>query len=322
MAYRIGSFNMCKFSFQSNAEVKIKKDIAKICEIIEDNFDIVAIQEILSKDTLNYRLLRNLNPSWKGKWDQPKASTTNAAEGYAFLWNTKRFKLMTKRNRYGIEEVIEPVIIDNYHVGPGQQRLLRDPYYARFIPVNGPFFELRLFNTHIRYSAGSGGENEEEEIEDIGTIMARRQELDILIKSVCDRFGDKRYGDNRAVYAFLLGDYNLNIRNGINPSPYLLPDRVEIVDGRTRKCYRTVQEEKTTLKRPDKVDETTIDKFANNYDHFTYDEERLVNTLGIGLDAFRIDTLSAEWCGGDVLQHRIKISDHVPVSLVIDINGR
>ena len=318
MAYRIGSFNMCKLSFQDDME--IKKDMAKICEIIEDNFDIVAIQEIFTPAALKYRLLSNLNPTWDGRWAQPKSSSPQAAEGYAFLWNTKRFKLMTRKNRYGIEEVVEPVIIDNYHVGPGQQRLLRDPYYARFIPVNGPFFELRLFNTHIRYSADSGDENEEEESENIGATIARRQELDTLIKSICDKTGDWRYGDNRAVYTFLMGDYNLNIKNGINPSPYL-PEYVEIVDGQTRKSYRTVQSEKTTLKRADKVDGSTIDKFSHNYDHFTYDEERLVNRLGIGLNAFRIDTLSTEWCGGDVSKHRIKISDHVPISLEVSING-
>ena len=168
MAYRIGSFNMYKFSYQDDE--KVKKDMARICEIIQDNFDIVAVQEMFTPGALKNRLLNNLNSSWDGRWAQPKSRSSQAAEGYAFIWNTKKFKLMTKKNRYGIEEVVEPVIIDNYHIEQGYQRLLRDPYYARFIPVNGPFFELRLFNTHIRFSADDRSENEEDDFNNEGAL--------------------------------------------------------------------------------------------------------------------------------------------------------
>ena len=318
MSYRIGSFNMCNFSYQSDNE--IRKDISRICDIIRDNFDIVAIQEILSEGALRNQLLRNLGPAWDGRWASPRAKSTQASKGYAFLWNTSKFKLMKKKTAYG-EQLVEPEIINNYHLENSQDRLVRDPYYGRFIPVNGPFFELRLFNTHIRFSADGNNESDVEDLNSPGAIAARREELNILVKSICDRKGEWRYGDNRAVYAFLLGDYNLNLNVATNPSPYL-QEYIEIQDGNRRKSYRTVQNEKTTLKRADKVDETTIDKFANNYDHFTFDEERLVNGLGINLKAFRIDTLSDAWGGGDVAKHRQQISDHVPICLEININGR
>lgn len=45
MAYRIGSFNMFKFSFRSDNE--IRKDIKLIARIIyEQQFEIIALQEV------------------------------------------------------------------------------------------------------------------------------------------------------------------------------------------------------------------------------------------------------------------------------------
>ena len=45
MAYRIGSFNMFKFSFRSDNE--IRKNIKQIARIIyEQQFEIIALQEV------------------------------------------------------------------------------------------------------------------------------------------------------------------------------------------------------------------------------------------------------------------------------------
>jgi hypothetical protein len=54
-----------------------------------------------------------------------------------------------------------------------------------------------------------------------------RNELSILITKIYEDLGIRRDGSYRAVYAFLVGDYNLNIRNGVNEGPFL-NDRMSI----------------------------------------------------------------------------------------------
>lgn len=314
MAYRIGSFNMYKFSLQSDE--KIRKSMSTICQIISDNFDIVAIQEIFTRAALDYQLLRHLGTQWDGRWDQPRTGSPQAAEGYAFIWNKRKFKLAEEMDYLGRTVSAEPEIIDQYRTLPGYERLLRAPYYGRFVPVHGPFFELRLINTHVRFSAGSS--DEEEPGENASMITLRRNEVETLIKQICDRKGHERTGNNRSAYTFLLGDYNLNLKQGDNPYPYV-QEYYQIVDGSSVRNYRTVQNQKTTL-RQNPPDDQDVNKslYANNYDHFTYNETRLVNELGISLSAYRIDSLN-DYCAGDLEKHRTTISDHVPIVLEMSL---
>ena len=121
MKIRIASFNIEKFSRQSvycADDAESRKDIKMIAKIIrENNFDIIALQEVFHPEALKY-LLRELsyqNPvdvsvsrmgaytaqiagfksdTWEARWAQPKPKFSNmAAEGYAFIWNTKRIGL-------------------------------------------------------------------------------------------------------------------------------------------------------------------------------------------------------------------------------------
>lgn len=308
MSYRIGSFNMYKFSLQSDD--KIRKSMTTICQIINDHFDIVAIQEIFTPAALKYQLLRYLGPQWDGRWGQPHTSSPQAAEGYAFIWRKNRFALAEDIDSVGNVKAIEPKIVENYRTLPGYEKLLRAPFYGRFIPKNGPYFELRLLNTHVRFSGSSS--DEESLVASDSVIKLRRNEVETLIRQICERTGGERTGNNRSVYTVLLGDYNLNLRNGINPYPYV-QEYYEIMDGSTIRRYRTVQSEKTTLKQA-KEGNGLLDKYANNYDHFTYDETRLVDRLGITLTAGRIDSLN-DYCNGDISKHHIEISDHVPILL-------
>ena len=297
---------MYKFSFQSDEN--IRKDMQAICEMIKEQFDVIALQEIFTPNAMKYLLLRNLGSSWDGRWGQPKTRSPQAAEGYAFLWNKNKFKLVETENN--------PQIIESYHCAP-LPRLLRNPYFIRLIPVHGPFFELRLLNTHIRYGKGENDfELEECEISP-GAVQMRKDEFEILVRNICANVEERRYGNNRDAYTFLLGDYNLNLKTGTNPYPYL-SEYIEVRDGRVIKNFKTVQADKTTLKRSDKVDSETIDKYANNYDHFTYNESFMVNNRGIGLKSRRIDTL--KMCEGNVEKHRKEISDHVPILLEMDFH--
>ena len=86
MAYKIGSFNMFKFSFQSNNE--IRKDMNILSRIIQDNkFDIIALQEVFSPNALDTLLGYLGRYEWDGVWDSPRSFSSIAAEGYGFIWN-------------------------------------------------------------------------------------------------------------------------------------------------------------------------------------------------------------------------------------------
>ena len=162
----------------------------------------------------------------------------------------------------------------------------------------------------MRFSANTiNADEEDEQSEGESSIRLRRNEVETLITQICDKKGVERTGSNRPSYTILLGDYNLNLKASDNPNPYL-QEYYDIVDGPLVKRYRTVQNQKTTLKQNAEAG-SDIDKYANNYDHFTFNETRLVNQLGIELVANRIDTLNG-YCDGDVFKHRVEISDHVP----------
>ncbi len=330
--FNIGSFNLYKYSYKSDNE--IRKDIRRIASIIRDDFDVVALQEVFSESAFKL-LLRALGGNWEGRWASPKTSidankdsakkpmNSQAAEGYAFLWKKRRFKLFEQAKAYG-KKISEPRIYSEYSVDKRVNRLLRDPMWIRLVPVHGPYIEIRLFNTHIRFSKDGASEQND----DMGQISgdagglsrneARKQELNVLIKEIMSR-NNGGNASNRPVYCFLVGDYNLNIDRPGNDSPYL-PEVVMIQDGKATMRYVTVQSEKTTLKQPSSVDGTTIDKYSSNYDHFTYDEHLMIDIRQLKIEPSRIDTLSQEWCENqNVAKHRQEVSDHVPIKLRVTI---
>ncbi|MBO5868081.1 MAG: hypothetical protein J6Q54_04125, partial [Oscillospiraceae bacterium] len=92
MPYRIGSFNCLNFG--SGKLVKGRK----IAEIIKkERFDIVALQEVKNAYALSY-LLEALN-KYGGKWEGD-CDEFGVAD-YAFVWNTKRVRLVRVKNRFG-----------------------------------------------------------------------------------------------------------------------------------------------------------------------------------------------------------------------------
>ena len=185
MSYRIASFNIQKFSrlsVMSGESGSTRKDLDAIGRIIRENdFDIIAIQEIFhqnalkellekislqysaectgddlhrgNKETGSFNINNLMNDSygyrtkhWEGRWAAPNSSFGgNIAEGYAFIWNRDRIALVS--NHMG--ESFEPRIAD---FGNAAQALVRPPLIGRFMPING-MYEFRLINTHIVYSA-------------------------------------------------------------------------------------------------------------------------------------------------------------------------
>lgn len=297
MGYRIGSFNCLSFGMAATKDINTFVDI-----ISQENFDIIALQEMHGPNALK-RILNRLNPN---KW-QGQAAYEGSRNDYAFIWNKKRIALAKTRNGNN------PYIYKNYSVDrkAGQEDLLRDPYFARFIPIGGgaPRIEIRIINAHIRYSKGKPDDSSDENSP--GAIQKRKNEFDILTKSIYAKEADNRYGNNRPSYTILLGDYNLNKEESNLGSPYLPVIPIEVVDGKRRKIIVTEQIKASTLKRPKDFDDPEQYGYANNFDHFTYDEIRF-STITKTCDV--IDA----YCERDFKKYRQEVSDHLPIVLDIE----
>lgn len=255
-------------------------------------------------------------------WAQPISKSTQAAEGYAFLWNINKFRLATgekeEQNQPDSEKdwralkTYNARIYNNYRIDRliWTGGLVRDPLFARFESVYG-WFEIRLINTHIMFSDSST----DSEVS-ISDAAKRRQELSKLL-DIYRQLADRQYRSSRPSYTFLLGDYNLNLNRVWTKSPYL-EEAVEITDrnGAVTKRIVTVQDELTTLKQtaPDSTGEDG--GYANNYDHFSYDEKRFEGTR---LRCKKIDSVETYY-GSNFALHRKELSDHVPICMCFSLN--
>lgn len=282
MKIRIGSFNIEKFSRQSvycNDDSESRKDIKMIAKIIrENNFDIIALQEVFHPEALKY-LLRELSNenvvdvsvsrmgaytaqiagfksnTWEARWAKPKPKFSDmAAEGYAFIWNVKRIEL--SRNMKG--DAFEPRIADYGHAS----ELVRPPFIARFNPLRS-YYEIRLINTHIVFSIKDEDKlrlNQDGELISSYTKL-RNWELQVLLKGIYKRFsnmmvdyrGIDKYARNLVPYTFLLGDYNLNLPDAefvARPSECLdFDNSIGYINGKESMWIETINSEKTTLRK-------------------------------------------------------------------------
>ncbi len=306
--YKIGSFNCLNFGLNAT-----KDKINAIASIIQkEKFDIVALQEIKGPRAFE-QLLKFLNKgigTWHGVPDN-----CSLVNDYAFVWNARRIALPKTWTGEGLREAA-PAIYKQYKVdhSKGQIKLIREPFFARFIPIGGgaPRIEIRLINTHIRFSKGKPDSSEDEDMP--GAVEMRKREFDILTHSIYNREADQRYGNHRPSYTILLGDYNLNLSGGNGGFLGNERAKIEIQDGRKSKIIKTVQHELSTLKS--KVEEGE-DIFSNNYDHFTYDAIRFGDST---VEYCRINSVQ-RYCGNDYKKHRKNVSDHVPIAMNIDFRG-
>lgn len=337
MKIRIASFNMHNFSLE-------KKDLDRIARIILDNkIDIIAMQEVLAegraifgmrvkdkqarKSAFEKSLLWRLGTHWDACWADPQTKSKfypylgndKRGEGYAFLWNTKKFELLRDENNC----LIYPSIFRNYKTdyGQGSLRLIRDPLYGRF-KLKGTKIELRLITTHIVFGKPNK-ENTKDSFEfDKGAIALRNHEFEVLAGSIYSRISDYRKDINtNEPFTIILGDYNLNLRSS-NAKYAFLNDEIAFFDssGHKTKPYSqgsrqiyTVQYKMTTLGK---------DRYVNNYDHFSYDEK--VKGVAVGVD--RIDAVHTHENLEDqteeekFIRFNKEVSDHVPI--ILDINFR
>lgn len=317
MNVKIGSFNCLNFGSASSKKGKDKL-IAKIIQ--NEKFDIIALQEIKSTTVVN-DVLRNLNcGNRKGKW---QGCADNGVNDYAFIWNSERITLPMTKLPNGEIRVFYPHIYKQYGRDPelGKISLARPPFYGRFQTrfVGMPNIELRLVNTHIRFSKGKDGK---ELASSVSEIALRKFEFQALTKNIYYRLSDKVYGKSegesrpQTSYTILLGDYNLNLSESRAGSPYLGElERIEIkckADEEKTKVIVTTQAELTTLKKQNEDDSVS---FANNYDHFTFDKCRFNETRKI---ITRINTV-AKYCDNDPQRHFKELSDHTPIKMIFSI---
>lgn len=301
--YKIGSFNCLNLSITSS------KNLYKFADIImNEGFDIIALQEVKGQYALN-RLLSILPDYWVGLADDD--SNVN---DYAYIWNTRRFEL-AHLDYYGRNRIYYPKIYKQYRIDKniGQFDLKREPYYARFYPIGGnaPYIEIRLINTHVRFIKGADGSNSS-----LGAISMRKNELDILVRSIYTKISDKRYGNNRPAYTILLGDYNLNLPSSNKP-PYLI-ESYTIDDGKNSKIITTVQKELSTISNSKVSKQSSDGLFANNYDHFTYDTNRFENLV---ISATTINVLD-KYYKNDQEKYIKEISDHLPIAINLNLRGK
>ncbi|MDD6929430.1 MAG: hypothetical protein SPK10_10545 [Treponema sp.] len=321
MSYRIGSFNVRNMS--QNADSEKIEAIAKI--IKSENFQIVVLQEVFCKNVTYGQdgsiskmvqpedgnepissLLKNLGSSWMGSFGAP-SQERKAKEGYAFLWNTKFFHLPEARLVNGQLRTYYPRIYNNYTIRKrdNQQRLIRNPFFARFIPNNQPKMELRIINVHLYF-----GKDRTQDYE------KRRKEFEVISQNIYPDVSDRVYwGHDKtnlgSFYTIMIGDYNLNLQRPWNEKPFVSYETFEINDNGKIKKMRIFQESKTTLKTSSEDEnEQQRETYSNNYDHSTYDVERF--SSGIKCNTKVIDVVR-KYHNNDFKEYFKNISDHIPI---------
>lgn len=314
LSYYIGSFNLRDFNFSNTSsdgsQEKLKRNFEKIAKIIiDEKFDVVALQEVNAPLPLEY-LTRILNThktpvreyDFRFGSDLPHKKCTSDPERYGFIWNTKRLRLIKPRRGSN----------PGYYENAGALGLIRPPYYGRFTArgmLGGSNLEFRIINTHIHY--GSGKED-------------RMRELGVLVKQILPRICDHQEisedGETMPAYTFLMGDYNLELNQGVGERAIYRIETITTTNytGKNRE-YRTVQNKATSLKLPN--NQTSIeDCYASNYDHFTYEVDLDTKLV---LVPQRIETLSKYYSSAGepadkLRKYRSEVSDHVPIKMTVD----
>ena len=300
-----------------------RRDFEKISDIIRgEELDVVAFQEVLSEGAgvrqwLETSVRFNLY-DWGFCWGYPKESSDTEkiqemiledkrGEGYAYIWNKKKFKL-TGTQKNGEKRVFEPRIINTLSndVKSNCSIFARTPYYIRLQPCYGGFFDLRLLNIHI-YHGKTGS---------LTDIEKRKIEYHILTQEIYPQISQHRYGDFRPAYTIAMGDYNLNI---------LRPERStnvqEIIDVPEYGSVITAQHQLSTLKSTESVQDEQLYGGAafsskigvNNYDHFSYGSKVFSDVSSYVIEAIH------KYCGDDIDYYRKNISDHLPIVMEIKL---
>lgn len=333
MGYKIGSFNLRNIGLTALGS-KSERDLKKIAEIIrKEQFDVVAIQEVLSEgkafisaEYAKKSIMMELGTSWDFEWANAETTLADTRnEGYAFVWNKRRLRLVTTKLDNNIERVFYPRICRL-----NKRDMQRRPYYARFTPSGtiegGPWIELRLLCIHAYFGKD--------------TLIDRRirqNELDVLMTDIYPQVADRVYKGDMPHYTLLIGDYNAELWRpykdearrkeneirriqGKSPLPRpatLITDKEDIIESTRwgRRRIKTVQHEFTTLKAVDNRNSSDLESrgYSHDYDHISYEESQFE---GVHMEVKRIDAVR-KYCGDDFGKYLKTVSDHIPIMMEI-----
>lgn len=169
----IGSFNIQ--NYKGNNEKKKPERMARI--IANENFDLMALQEILDEDAVR-RIADHLGLGWSFAWAKPGIG--NEAKGYAFLWNSRK-----------IVPIQEPYI---YSEAAGS--LTRPPFVGIFACG---CFRVQLINTQI-FSQGHKTCNKE---------PIKQKEYKMLCGPIYRSLDNAAREEFVPSYTIVLGDFNM-----------------------------------------------------------------------------------------------------------------
>lgn len=340
MGYRIGSFNMRNLGLSAMG-TNNSRDLKTIAKIIrEENFDVVALQEVLSQGKAftspgyaKQSLLMELGPEWEFSWADTESENDPRHEGFAFVWKKSRLRLCSTKvlTAYGeITRTFYPRILKINH-----EDMLRRPYYGRFTASDvpgGTNVEFRLICIHTFYGKTDNAIDRN----------IRQHELDVLMKDIYPQINDRRYGDPMVSYTILLGDYNAELwtkdsriwqenlkkeRGGKRPAIMRTDENGIVKSSRYGgREIKTVQDQLTTLKS--KMMETGEEEFdtsgySYNYDHFSYEEKSF---SGVQLKVRRVTSAVSKYCKvtgeeyeSDFEKYYKTVSDHIPIVMDIEL---
>ena len=170
MTYKIGSFNLLHFSLDEKKEKKSQnegnntrsdvlaaKHFSKI--IRQNNFDIIALQEIHTQEALK-ELLKILGPEYRGIHSKEYNNLINNCswkpqDEYAFIWNKRRIQFIKTPSFYTeIYQQISPYWDKFFNLFTDRKKLKqkyklrrsrKPPLIGIFRPLN-LYWELRLIN--------------------------------------------------------------------------------------------------------------------------------------------------------------------------------
>lgn len=181
---RIGAWNIKKLGHGSN------KDFPLVAEIIEENFDILALIEVMQKQGGHPGydlLLTELGADWEGVITAtPRPSTTAGhSEFYAVVYRNDLVQLV-----HGSTGLTYHVDNDGSSTGTGDDVFSREPAFAAFSTVSGTF-DFTLAAYHARWADGDAEE-----------IADEADELDHVFDAMAAAFpGEEDH--------LIIGDYNL-----------------------------------------------------------------------------------------------------------------
>ena len=333
MSYKIGSFNLLRFSLSEGKKRDDKLASKHFARIIrKENFDIVALQEIDTREAL-LCLLNELGQNYLGIHSKDLGLIINSAcapaQEFAFVWKKDRVRRIDDPKFYTrIYEKISQSW-DSY-INLRSNQVMDDPDSvdeemmeaasgnALFLESSKPESQLDSLRNIMRslirppmvcgFRPSGGWKLLRWELRIINTHIIfgktrqnRMDEISHIKGKIHTVVNTTRFGDFRSVYTVIAGDYNLE-----TTSLSSLEKNPQFVNDCENHKMISVQEQPTTLRQVSKGNHAlTEDKwYSKNYDHYSYDLIRvsplMKNTKRVGCD--------------DHKTYRQEISDHVPIS--------